>query len=189
VSGTAGTAPAGEAAEAERTCAPVRVVVVMGVSGSGKTTLGRALAARHGFRFLDADDFHPPGNVAKMRAGTPLDDADRAPWLRRLSGLLAEARVPTVLACSALKARYRERLVAGCPQVLFVHLDGPADLIGARLAARAGHYMPASLLESQIGALEAPGEDGACVTLACDRPVPDLCAAVLAALAARRPAV
>lgn len=163
----------------------VPVVVVMGVSGSGKTTLGQALSAGYGFRFLDADDFHPPGNVAKMRAGVPLDDADRAPWLERLASLLAASNEPTVLACSALKARYRETLALGCPQALFVHLTGSRELIGARLSARTDHYMPASLLDSQMDALEAPVEDGASITLHCGSPVDQLCGAVLGVLAGR----
>ena len=165
---------------------PAPVVIVMGVSGSGKTTLGEALAARHGFRFLDADDFHPAANVAKMRSGVPLDDADRAPWLERLSGLLAGATAPTVLACSALKARYRTRLAAGCERALFVYLAGSRDMIGARLSARADHYMPPSLLQSQMDALEAPGDDEGALTLDCDQPVDALCAAVVQALIARR---
>ncbi len=174
------------AADAAALTDPAPVVVVMGVSGSGKTTLGQALSARHGFRFLDADDFHSSGNVAKMRAGLALDDADRVPWLERLAGLLAEAREPTVLACSALKARYREVLVSRCPQALFVHLAGSRELIGARLTARTDHYMPPSLLNSQMSALEAPGEDGASITLRCDQPVDHLCGAVLSAIAVRR---
>lgn len=135
-------------------------LVVMGVSGSGKTTLGRALAARLGWAFFDADDFHPPGNVAKMRAGVPLTDADRAPWLARLHALLAErlaAGEPLVLACSALKASYRAALAEGLTgRLRFVYLSGEPGLIARRLRARRGHYMPAALLESQFAALEPP---------------------------------
>lgn len=163
---------------------PVPVVVVMGVSGSGKTTLGQALELLHGYRFFDADDFHPAENVAKMRSGVPLDDVDRAPWLERLGDLLAGTKEPTVLACSALKARYREALASRCPQALFVHLTGSRDLIGARLSARTDHYMPASLLDSQMAALEAPGEDASSITLCCDQSVDQLCDAVLSAIAA-----
>ncbi|WP_019997527.1 gluconokinase [Aureimonas ureilytica] len=173
-------------AAAEIEVDPAPVVIFMGVSGSGKTTLGEALAARHGFRFLDADDFHPTENVAKMRSGVPLDDADRAPWLERLSELLAAATAPTVLACSALKARYRTRLAAGCDPALFVHLAGSRGTIGARLSARSDHYMPPSLLQSQMEALEAPGEEEGALTLDCDQPVESLCAAVMSALANRR---
>ncbi|MHA6691310.1 gluconokinase [Devosia sp. A449] len=128
----------------------------MGVSGSGKTTLGLALADRLAFRFYDADDFHPPANVAKMAAGVPLDDADREPWLGRLAELLATAapHEPVALACSALRRAYRDRLRAGGGSLLFVHLAGSRELIAQRLAARQGHYMPASLLASQLEALE-----------------------------------
>lgn len=132
------------------------IVVVMGVSGSGKTTLGRALAARLGCRFLDGDDFHPSANVEKMRAGVPLDDADRAPWLERLNGELRGGG-DAVLACSALKQRYRDALARGVPDVRLVHLRGSVELIAARLARRRHRYMPATLLQSQFDALEAPG--------------------------------
>lgn len=138
------------------------VIVVMGVSGAGKTTLGLALASALGWDFADADDFHPPGNVAKMRAGTPLDDDDRAPWLAALR-VEIERRLtlgkPLVLACSALKAAYR-RALAGpdTDRVRLVHLDGSPALLAARLAARSGHYMPPALLGSQLAALEAPAD-------------------------------
>lgn len=135
------------------------IVVVMGVSGAGKSTLGAQLAARLGCAFLDGDDFHPPENVAKMAAGTPLEDADRWPWLARLNALLREAQVAgrgTVLACSALKARYRERLAEGVDDCRWVHLDASPQVLRERLAARRHRYMPASLLESQLAALEAP---------------------------------
>mgnify|MGYP001244534592 CR=1 FL=1 len=136
------------------------VIVVMGVSGAGKTTLGRALAATLGWDFADADDFHPAANVAKMRAGTPLDDDDRAPWLAALR-VEIERRItlgkPLVLACSALKASYRRVLVGDdADRVRLVHLDGSPELIAQRLAARTGHYMPPSLLDSQLATLEAP---------------------------------
>ncbi len=114
-------------ADAGGASAPVRVVVLMGVSGSGKTTIGRALAQRLGWRFRDADDYHPPANVEKMRAGRPLDDHDRAPWLDRLNALLRHDLAkghPVVLACSALRQRYRDRLSAKVPGVLVVHLSG-----------------------------------------------------------------
>jgi carbohydrate kinase (thermoresistant glucokinase family) len=134
------------------------IVVVMGVTGCGKSTVGAALGERLGWPFLDADDFHPPANVEKMRAGAPLVDDDRWPWLDRLARELASierAGGHAVLACSALKAAYRERLaVAG--DVRFVHLRGSEDLIGERLAKRSHRYMPASLLASQFATLEAP---------------------------------
>jgi gluconokinase len=157
------------------------LIVVMGVSGAGKTTVGRALADALGAAFLDADDFHPPANVAKMRAGQPLDDHDRAPWLARLHDELAARGAggqSVVLACSALKQRYREALGRGM-DVRFVHLAGSRETIAARLAARSGHYMPAALLDSQFAALEAPA-DGITVDIA-DAPEA-IVAHVLAAL-------
>lgn len=139
--------------------API-AVVVMGVSGCGKTSVGQALAARLGARFVDADDYHPPANVEKMRAGVPLDDADRAPWLARLNAVLRHSVArgeSVVLACSALKRRYRdalaERLRGG---LRVVHLSGSRELIASRIAARRHRYMPASLLASQFDALEPP---------------------------------
>jgi len=138
---------------------PALAVVVMGVSGCGKTAVGSRLAQRLGARFIDADDLHPAANVAKMRAGIPLDDADRAPWLALLNARLREAAAmgePVVLACSALKQRYRDTLAAGVPGLRFVHLTGSRELIAARLAARQHRYMPTALLDSQFATLEAP---------------------------------
>ncbi len=138
------------------------ILVVMGVSGAGKTRFGRALAGALGRDFTDADDHHPPANVAKMRAGTPLDDTDRAPWLAVLRAEIdrrLENDRPLVLACSALKDAHRRALGGDDPaRVRFIHLDGPPELIASRLAARAGHYMPASLLASQLAALEPPAD-------------------------------
>ena len=128
------------------------IVVVMGVSGSGKSTVGRALAERMDWPFLDADDFHPAANVAKMRAGMPLTDDDRWPWLDRLAREMAainDRSEDAVLACSALKQAYRDAL-ARAGDVRFVFLKGDHATIAPRLAARAGHYMPASLLASQL---------------------------------------
>jgi len=138
---------------------PPRAIVVMGVSGCGKTSVGQALAARLGARFVDADDFHPPANVEKMRAGVPLDDADRAPWLARLNAVMRHAIAkgePVVLACSALRRRYRGALAARLPGLRVVHLSGSYELIASRIAARRHRYMPASLLASQFEALEPP---------------------------------
>lgn len=137
-------------------------IVVMGVSGSGKTEIGRRLAERLHWAFRDADDFHPAENVAKMRAGTPLDDADRDPWLATLAVVLAEAIAvgpPLVLACSALRRDYRTRLGLPTGRVRLVHLDGTVDMIRKRIEQRAGHFMPATLLDSQLSALERPGPD------------------------------
>jgi gluconokinase len=133
------------------------IVLVMGVSGAGKTAIGERLAARLGLPFIDADDHHPAQNVAKMAAGVPLDDADRAPWLERLNRILL-AHGDAVIACSALKQRYRDVLLAGVPEARIVFLKGDPGLIRKRLEARKHRYMPASLLDSQLAALEPPGD-------------------------------
>jgi gluconokinase len=137
------------------------IVVLMGVSGAGKTTVGQELAQRLNWRLLDADDFHPPANIEKMSRGVPLEDSDRWPWLDRLNALMKEADArgeSVLLACSALKARYRDRLAVGCKPVNWVFLKGDFDLIEARLRARKGHYMKAGLLQSQFAALEEPDD-------------------------------
>jgi carbohydrate kinase (thermoresistant glucokinase family) len=131
------------------------IVLVMGVAGAGKSTLGAALAGRLGWRFIDADDHHPPENVAKMAAGVPLEDEDRWPWLDQLNRILLSDR-NLVLACSALKEAYRRRLLEGVGQSGIVHLHGSFELVASRLAGRRHRYMPASLLESQFAALEPP---------------------------------
>ncbi len=133
------------------------IVVVMGVSGAGKTTIGGALARRLGWRFIDADDYHPRENVAKMAAGTPLGDEDRWPWLDKLNLLLKKEK-QAVVACSALKEAYRRRLTAGLPDFKVVHLHGTPELIRSRMKARPHRYMPASLLDSQFAALEPPAQ-------------------------------
>ena len=131
------------------------IAVVMGVSGAGKTTIGQALARELGWRFIDADDYHPQANVAKMAAGEPLDDADRWPWLDRLNSIL-KSEANAILACSALKERYRKRLGEGIERLEWVYLKGDLELIRSRLLDRRHRYMPASLLESQFAALEPP---------------------------------
>jgi gluconokinase len=131
------------------------IVIIMGVSGCGKSTIGQPLAERLGYPFLDADEFHPPENVAKMAAGIPLTDADRRPWLELLNAKLC-AQDSAVLACSALKETYRRTLSQGLADCRFVHLRGSIELIRARLAERKHRYMPASLLESQFATLEPP---------------------------------
>lgn len=138
--------------------APSRIVV-MGVSGSGKSTVGSALAQRLRVPFIDADTLHPPANIAKMAAGEALDDDDRYPWLEEVGQWLADHRGGGVVACSALKRTYRDQLRAHCPRVEFLHLRGSPELIGSRLAARSGHFMPAALLRSQFDALEPLGAD------------------------------
>lgn len=143
--------------------APARIIVVMGVSSSGKTVSGHAIARRLHAPFLDGDDFHPPANKDKMRAGIALVDEDRWPWLTALAEALsaaAKTKGVAVGACSALKRAYRDHLVkvAGEP-ILFVYLEGTIELIGSRIALRRHEYMPASLLESQFATLQVPGPD------------------------------
>jgi len=162
------------------------IVVVMGVTGAGKTTVGRLLAERLGAAFADADDYHPPENVAKMRAGIALDDADRAPWLARLNGLLGDSAAKDeslILACSALKRAYRERLAAGIPGIRFVFLDGSKDLLARRLAGRTGHYMNPGLLDSQLATLERPDD---AIVLSIDASPEAIAAHALAALDGER---
>ena len=137
------------------------VVIVMGVSGSGKTTVGSLLAGRLGWSFRDGDDFHPAANVAKMRSGTPLTDEDRLPWLLAIQAFMRKCHADgqsAVIACSALKERYREVLLCMEPWVRFVHLRGSRELIAQRMQARAGHFMPPTLLDSQLATLEPPAD-------------------------------
>ncbi|KQQ40509.1 gluconokinase [Duganella sp. Leaf126] len=140
----------------------------MGVSGCGKSTVGAALAARNGVGFVEGDAFHPQANVDKMSAGLPLDDDDRAGWLLALQAQLRQAverGVGLVVSCSSLKRRYRDLLRAGDPALRFAHLDGPRELIADRMHARPGHYMPPSLLDSQLRDLEPLQADEAGVTV------------------------
>ncbi len=140
----------------------VLAVVIMGVSGSGKSAVADALAQRLGMRAIDGDDLHAAEAVAKMRAGVALTDSDRWPWLDRVGAALADRLVApggTVVACSALRRAYRDRLRAACPGVQFVFLDGDEGLIAMRLGGRQGHYMPPALLSSQLQTLERPGAD------------------------------
>ena len=146
--------------------APLPPLVVMGVSGSGKSTMGSLLGLRLDMPFFDGDDFHPAANKQKMGAGIPLTDADREPWLGTLGELLAGkadgvTTVPPIVACSALKRRYRDLLRSAAPDVVFIHLTGSTDTIGARMEARAHEFMPRTLLESQFAALEELDEDEA----------------------------
>ncbi len=139
------------------------LVVAMGVSGSGKTTVGAALAERLQVPFADADDFHPPQNIAKMAAGIPLDDADRGPWLQTIAAWLGEhADTGGVASCSALKRSYRDILTSVAPHAVFVHLHGDRDVLAARVAGRPGHFMPSALIDSQLDTLEPlqPDESG-----------------------------
>jgi gluconokinase len=154
------------------------VIVLMGVSGCGKTTVGHELAAALGWHFEDADPHHPPANVEKMRAGIPLTEADRVPWLEKLASLIQgwnEQQQGAVLGCSALSRRAREILGIGKPDVVFVHLCGSEALIRERLERRAGHYFPPSLLASQFAALEEPTE---AVAVDIDAPPADIAAEI-----------
>ena len=133
----------------------------MGVAGSGKTTVAKLFAQKTGATFYEGDDFHPPENVAKMRAGIPLTDADREQWLQTLRKIIVAALAKnefSVLTCSALKAKYRDELTEGDSRVKFVHLTGPPALIEERLKARHGHFMPPGLLASQLAILEPPAD-------------------------------
>jgi gluconokinase len=154
---------------------PSRIVIVMGVSSSGKSVVGEALAQRLGAPFLDGDGYHPPANKEKMRSGTPLTDEDRWPWLETLAGALRDAADGSgiaVGACSALKRAYRDFLTdkAGEP-ILFIHLDGPKEVIAERIAKRKHEYMPASLLDSQLATLERPAPDENAVILSLVDPI------------------
>ncbi|GAA2980802.1 gluconokinase [Streptomyces fulvorobeus] len=142
------------------------VVVVMGVAGTGKTTIGPLVAAGLGVPYAEGDDFHPPANIAKMSAGTPLDDADRLPWLDAI-GRWAHSRAGLggVVSSSALKRSYRDRLRAGAPGVVFLHLTGDRELIERRMAERKGHFMPPALLDSQFATLQPLQEDEAGVAV------------------------
>ncbi|WP_144765391.1 gluconokinase [Curtobacterium sp. 9128] len=143
-----------------------RVLVVMGVSGSGKSTVAAMVADRLGWDFAEGDAMHPPANVAKMHAGVPLDDEDRWPWLDVVAGWIREhldAGTNGVVTCSALKRSYRDVLRA--PGVVFVHVAGDTALIEDRMAARSGHFMPTSLLASQLATLEPPQDDEAHITV------------------------
>jgi len=162
----------------------VMVVIVMGVAGSGKSTVGPLIAKGLGGDFAEGDQFHPPANIAKMTSGQPLNDDDRMPWLAAMAAAIrswVEGTKPTVLACSALKQRYRDILAHDQPDVRFVYLRGAQDLIGGRMATRSGHFMPSSLLDSQFQALEEPRD--AIVLNASQAPVA-MAAAALAQLRA-----
>ena len=157
----------------------------MGVSGSGKTTVAALLAGRLGWEFADADDWHPPANVAKMHGGTPLTDADRWPWLASVAAWIDATRAigrHGVLACSALKHAYRDILIGARTDVQLVYLSGDAPLIQQRQAARRNHYMPASLVASQFAALEEPGADEHPLTVTVIPPPHDIVQRIAASL-------
>ena len=164
-----------------------RHVLVMGVSGSGKTTIARSLAERLGFEMIEGDDLHPPANVEKMRAGIPLSDDDRRPWLEGLAALLADRhghRRGTVLACSALKRSYRDILRSKIPsgESFVIELAADPDTIRRRMATRTGHFMPTSLLDSQLATLEPLQPDERGVIVDAESPPAEVVAVAEAAL-------
>ena len=164
-------------------------ILVMGVSGSGKTSVAVALAERLGAAFVEADEYHPPANVAAMAKGRPLTDAMRRPWLEALGDAIAQARRrgPVVFACSALKRTYRMLLAKRAGPIETVHLTAPRMLIFERMAARRDHFMPAALLDSQIADLEPPGPAEAALVLDVSAPVDALARAAATEMARRHP--
>ena len=163
-------------------------IIVMGVSGSGKSTIGALLAERLGWPFADADGFHPAANVAKMAAGQPLTDADRWPWLDAIAAHIGASRTaeqPVVVACSALRRAYRERLRAGHGDLIFLHLSGAPEIVATRQAARQGHFMPPSLMASQFATLEDPAGEANAVIVSVSASPHEVVAAALEQLAAR----
>lgn len=167
-------------------------MVVMGVSGSGKTTVAQALSSRLGWPFAEGDDFHPPANIEKMRSGRPLDDADRQPWLQAVAdwvGAQERHGLSAVITCSALKRGYRDRLRAGHPSIWFAHVTASAETIADRLSSRRGHYMPPSLLASQLSTLEPLGEDEPGASVDDSGSVDDAVITLVTRLRAERPLV
>ena len=155
-------------------------VVVMGVSACGKSSVARALAEQLGVPMQDADDLHPQANVDKMAAGTPLTDDDRWPWLDLVGDAISDVDTGLVMACSALRRAYRDRLRERAPGTVFVHLTGSPELLASRAAARKDHFMPPSLLASQLATLEPLESDEAGVTLNVSASVSELAAAAAA---------
>lgn len=154
-----------------------RQIVVMGVSGSGKTTVGDQLAERLGLPYHDGDDLHPQSNIDKMAEGIPLSDEDRWPWLELVGQWLAEHPEGGIIGCSALKRSYRDAIRAAAPDAVFVHVHGDFDLLRARMDDRPGHFMPASLLESQMDTLELLEDDEVGKTFDVQAPVDEITAA------------
>jgi gluconokinase len=161
------------------------ILIVAGVSGCGKSTVGALIAGRLGWQFADADDFHPEANVAKMRAGVPLDDADRAPWLRAVAAWMdaeiADGR-SAVLACSVLKRAYRDQLLTGRPSASAVFLLVPREELDRRLLTRTGHFFPEKLLDSQLHAVEPPAPDERVLTVVEKGDAADTAAEIIATL-------
>ncbi|WP_298983087.1 gluconokinase [uncultured Roseibium sp.] len=153
--------------------------VVMGVSGCGKSEIGRGFARAIGGTFVDGDDLHPEENIAKMGRGEPLTDEDRAPWLDKVGDRLKEADEPTVIACSALRRIYRERISGRAERpVTFLYLEGSRDILTSRMNNRSGHFMPVALLDSQLATLEPPAADEMFVSASIDQ-TPDMVIAAL----------
>lgn len=153
------------------------IAVVMGVSGSGKTTIAAGLAKRFGWILLEGDAFHPPANVEKMKSGIPLTDEDRWPWLKAIAAeadRLTAAGQSAAIACSALKHAYRDILIGDRPDALLIYLRGSKKVIGDRMAARKGHYMPTSLLDSQLTTLEEPEPEERSIVVDVDQPADNI---------------
>jgi gluconokinase len=187
--GPVGSAP-GATADAAAPNPPTALqLVVMGVSGCGKTSVGRQLAQALGIDFIEGDELHRPHHVALMAAGTALTDDDRADWLATIAGRLGQAHAAgrgLVVSCSALRRRYRDLLRAACPGLRFVYLHGSAALLHQRMSARTGHYMPPSLLDSQLATLEPPGADEAAISVDIHPPTDQVVATVLTQLLSPR---
>ena len=153
------------------------VVVIMGVSGAGKSTVGKRLAERLRWNFIEGDSLHPPENVAKMKRGQPLTDADRAPWLALVADAIDDWRrrgERGIITCSALKRSYRRQIIGDRRDVRLVYLEGTREFIARRLAARQGHFMPPTLLDSQFATLEPPGLDENPIAVAIDQPLDEI---------------
>jgi gluconokinase len=164
-------------------------IVVMGVSGSGKTSAAQELTRQLGWEYFEGDDLHPAANVAKMAAGTPLDDDDRWPWLREIAEVIGAheaSGTSLVLTCSALRRSYRDLLRDGHPSVWFAHVDVDRDVLAQRLAARQGHFMPPSLLDSQLATLEPLGDDEPGAVIDGDGPLTETIAELLSDLRKER---
>ncbi|WP_173512504.1 gluconokinase [Sinorhizobium psoraleae] len=158
-------------------------IVVMGVSGSGKSSVGERIAEAYDYPFIEGDALHPPENIRKMSEGIPLTDHDRWPWLEAIGRLLAETPGPVVVACSALKLSYREKLREGAPKRLaFVHLHGAEAVLAERMQHRTGHFMPTSLLKTQLATLEDPTGEANTVTIDIDQPLDAIVEEAFAAL-------